>query len=141
MSEKVMNSILVVEDDEKMNSILCSHLNKNGYRAVGCVNPIEAYDLLYGSQFDMIISDIMMPKVDGFEFAEKIRETNKDIPILFMTSLDDFNSKRKGFKAGIDDYMVKPVDLDEVLLRVSALLRRAKINSANELIVLFCALN
>ncbi len=135
MPEKVMNSILVVEDDEKMNSILCSHLNKNGYRAVGCVNPVEAYDLLYGSQFDMIVSDIMMPQVDGFEFAEKIRETNKDIPILFMTSLDDFRSKQKGFKAGIDDYMVKPVDLDEVLLRIAALLRRAKINSANELIV------
>lgn len=128
-----MNNILVVEDDEKMNSILCSHLNKNGYRAVGCVNPVEAYDLLYGSQFDMIISDIMMPQVDGFEFAEKIRETNKDIPILFMTSLDDFRSKQKGFKAGIDDYMVKPVDLDEVLLRISALLRRAKINSENVL--------
>lgn len=118
-----------------MNSILCSHLNKNGYRAVGCVNPVEAYDLLYGSQFDMIISDIMMPQVDGFEFAEKIRETNKEIPILFMTSLDDFRSKQKGFKVGIDDYMVKPVDLDEVLLRIAALLRRAKINSANELIV------
>ncbi len=135
MSEKVMNNVLVVEDDEKMNSILCSHLNKNGYHAVGCVNPVEAYDLLYGSQFDMIISDIMMPQVDGFEFAENIREANKDIPILFITSLDDFRSKQKGFRAGIDDYMVKPVDLDEVLLRIAALLRRAKINSSNELIV------
>ncbi len=135
MPEKVMNNILVVEDDGKMNSILCSHLNKNGYRAIGCINPIEAYDLLYGSQFDMIISDIMMPQVDGFEFAEKIRQTNKEIPILFMTSLDDFKSKQKGFKAGIDDYMVKPVDLDEVLLRISALLRRAKINSANEIVI------
>ena len=85
--------------------------------------------------FDLIISDIMMPGVDGFEFAETVRELNQEIPILFMTARDDFASKRRGFKAGIDDYMVKPVDLDELLLRMEALLRRAKIASSKKLTV------
>lgn len=128
-----MNKILIVEDNEKMNGVLCSHLNKNGFRATGCLNPDNAYMLMEQSQFDMIISDIMMPHVDGFEFAESIRAVNANIPILFISSLDDFSSKQKGFNSGIDDYMVKPVDLDEVVLRVNALLRRAKINASNEL--------
>ena len=75
----------------------------------------------------MIISDIMMPGIDGYEFAKTVRELDKEIPILFMTARDDFESKRKGFRAGIDDYMVKPIDLEEMLLRMEALLRRAKI--------------
>ena len=81
----------------------------------------------------MIIFDIMMPDVDGFEFAGRIREQDQDIPILFMTARDDFSAKQKGFKAGIDDYMTKPVDLDELLLRIGALLRRAKIASSRRL--------
>jgi DNA-binding response OmpR family regulator len=86
-----------------------------------------------GTLFDMIISDIMMPGVDGFEFAQTIREQNQEIPILFMTARDDFAAKQKGFKVGIDDYMVKPIDLDELLLRVGALLRRAKIVNSRKL--------
>ena len=94
----------------------------------------DAYDVMYGGTlFDMIISDIMMPDVDGFEFAGTIREQDQDIPILFMTARDDFSAKQKGFKAGIDDYMTKPVDLDELLLRIGALLRRAKIASSRRL--------
>lgn len=82
---------------------------------------------MYGNLFDIIISDIMMPQIDGYEFARTVREMNQEIPILFMTAREDFESKRKGFGAGIDDYMVKPIDLNELALRIEALLRRAKI--------------
>ena len=107
-----MINILVVEDDLKLNQIVCKYLNNNDYHATGCTNPKEAYDLLFSARFDLIISDIMMPGIDGFEFAETIRKQDKTIPILFMTSRDDIDSKQKGFRIGIDDYMVKPFDMD-----------------------------
>ncbi len=129
-----MFKILVVEDDKELNHTVCSYLSQNGYEAVGCLNAGEAYDAMYGgSLFDLIISDIMMPDVDGFEFARTVRGQDQEIPILFMTARDDFASKQKGFQTGIDDYMVKPVDLDELLLRIGALLRRAKIVSSHKL--------
>lgn len=129
-----MFKILVVEDDRELNRAVCSYLTGNGYDAVGCLSANEAYDEMYGGTvFDMIISDVMMPEIDGFEFAKTVRELNEDIPILFMTARDDFASKQRGFKAGIDDYMVKPIDLDELLLRIGALLRRAKIASSRKL--------
>ncbi len=129
-----MFRILVVEDDKELNRTVCTYLNQNGYEAVGCLSAGEAYDAMYGgSLFDLIVSDIMMPDVDGFEFARTVREQDQEIPILFMTARDDFASKQKGFKTGIDDYMVKPVDLDELLLRIGALLRRAKIVSSHKL--------
>jgi Response regulators consisting of a CheY-like receiver domain and a winged-helix DNA-binding domain len=130
-----MINILVVEDDKSLNKIVCAHLNNNGYSAKGCVNPNEAYDEMYGTLYDLIISDIMMPGIDGFEFAETVRSLNKAIPILFMTARDDMASKQKGFRAGIDDYMVKPVELDELILRVGALLRRANIFDEKKLTV------
>jgi len=130
-----MINILVVEDDTRLNQAVCSYLKGNGYAAKGCLNPREAYDLMYGSLYDLIISDIMMPGIDGFEFAETVRSLNKSIPILFMTARDDIASKQKGFRAGIDDYMVKPIDLDELLLRVGALLRRANIMDEKKMTV------
>lgn len=130
-----MFRILVVEDDKDLNHTVCTYLQQNGYDAVGCLNAGEAYDALYGGTlFDLIISDIMMPGVDGFEFAQTIREQNQDIPILFMTARDDFAAKQKGFKAGIDDYMTKPVDLDELLLHIGALMRRAKISNSRKIV-------
>lgn len=129
-----MFKILVVEDDKELNHTVCSYLDQNGYEAVGCLNANEAYDAMYGGTlFDLIISDIMMPGIDGFEFAQTIREQNQEIPILFMTARDDFDAKQKGFKAGIDDYMIKPIDLDELLLRIQALLRRSKIINSHKL--------
>ena len=122
-----MVHILVVEDDVKLNQIVCTYLNDSGFEAKGCLNANEAYDEMYNQIYDMIISDIMMPEIDGFEFAETVRQLNKNIPILFMSAKDDLPSKKKGFQLGIDDYMVKPVELDELLLRVQALLRRANI--------------
>lgn len=129
-----MFKLLVVEDDRELNKTVCSYLNQNGYEAVGCLSANEAYDVMYGGTLvDLIISDIMMPETDGFEFAGTVRELNTDIPILFLTARDDFASKQRGFRAGVDDYMVKPADLDELLLRVEALLRRAKIAHSRRL--------
>ncbi|WP_044478009.1 response regulator transcription factor [Paenibacillus antibioticophila] len=128
-----MFKILVTEDNRELNHAICSYLNQNGYQAAGCLNANEAYDTMYGNLFDLIVSDIMMPEIDGFEFAETIRGLNQEIPILFITARDDFASKQRGFRAGIDDYMVKPIDLDELLLRIGALLRRAKIASSKRL--------
>ena len=131
-----MFKLLVVEDDRELNKTVCTYLNQNGYETVGCLSANEAYDAMYGgSMFDLIISDIMMPGIDGFEFAKTVRELDQEIPILFMTARDDFSSKQRGFKAGIDDYMVKPIDLDELLLRIEALMRRAKIAASKKITV------
>ena len=130
-----MFQILIVEDDKDLNKTVCSFLNHSGYQAVGCLSAAEAYDALYETVFDCIISDIMMPGVDGFEFARNVRELNSDIPILFMTARDDIASKQRGFRIGVDDYMVKPIDTGEMILRVSALLRRAKIVNERRLTV------
>ncbi len=131
-----MFRILIVEDDRDLNRAVCSFLNRNGYETLGCLNAEDAYNAIYdGTLFDLIISDIMMPGTDGFTFARTIREHNQNVPILFMTARDDFAAKQKGYQAGIDDYMVKPVDLDELLLRVGALMRRANIANSRKLIV------
>ena len=122
-----MIHILVVDDDEKLNQTVCTYLNDCGFQAKGVSSANEAYDEMYNSLYDLIISDIMMPQVDGFEFAETVRQVNRHIPILFMSAKDDLSSKKKGFRLGIDDYMVKPVELAEMEMRVRALLRRANI--------------
>ena len=128
-----MFKILVVEDDKELNKTVCSFLNHSGYEATGCLNATEAYDALYDGLYDLIVSDIMMPDIDGFEFARNVRELNENIPLLFMTARDDLASKQRGFRIGVDDYMVKPIDLDELFLRIGALLRRAKIASSRKL--------
>jgi DNA-binding response OmpR family regulator len=122
-----MVNILVLEDDVQLNQLVCKYLNDSGFDAKGCLKAADAYDLMYNNIYDLIISDIMMPEIDGFEFAETVRKVNKHIPILFMSAKDDLPSKQKGFTLGIDDYMVKPIVFDELLLRVKALLRRANI--------------
>lgn len=130
-----MFKILVVEDDTELNRTVCSFLNNGGYNAIGCFNANEAYDALYENVFDLIITDVMMPGTDGFEFALSVRDTDKEIPILFMTARDDIASKQRGFRIGADDYMVKPIELDELLLRIGALLRRAKIANEKKLAI------
>lgn len=128
-----MFKILVVEDDNELNNTVCSFLNQNGYEAIGSLEANDAYNVMNNNTFDLIVSDIMMPGIDGFEFAKTVRELNEDIPILFMTARDDLTSKQRGYRIGIDDYMVKPIDLDELFLRIGALLRRAKIASSHRL--------
>ena len=128
-----MFKILVVEDDKDLNRTVCAFLNSSGYQTTGCLDANDAYDAMYGTVFDLIVSDIMMPGIDGFEFAKTVRSLNENIPILFMTARDDFAAKQRGYRIGVDDYMVKPIDLDELFLRIGALLRRAKIASSRTL--------
>ena len=128
-----MFKILLVEDDKELNASVCAYLNQNGYESTGCLNANDAYDAMYAGIFDLIVSDIMMPGTDGFEFAKNVRALNQEIPILFMTARDDIASKQRGFRMGVDDYMVKPIDLDELFLRIGALLRRAKIAASRKL--------
>ena len=130
-----MFKILVVEDDVDLNRSVCSFLNMSGYEATGCLGAEEAYDAMYKTVFDLIVSDVMMPNIDGFEFVKTVRSLNENIPILFMTARDDFAAKQRGYRVGVDDYMVKPIDLDELFLRIGALLRRAKIASSRRLTV------
>ena len=130
-----MIKILVVDDDAKLTRSVCTYLNDSGYDAKGCLSAQAAYDAMYSHIYDLIISDIMMPGIDGFEFAETVRDLNKNIPILFMSARDDLAAKQKGFDLGIDDYMVKPVDFSELLMRVRALLRRANIEASRKLTV------
>ncbi len=130
-----MIHILVVDDDKNLNQMVCIYLNDCGFETKGVLNAEEAYDEMYNSLYELIISDIMMPGVDGFEFAENVRKVNRHIPILFMSAKDDLPSKKKGFQLGVDDYMVKPVELAELEMRVRALLRRANIETERKLIV------
>lgn len=127
-----MIHILVVDDDEKLTQSVCAYLNNSGYQAKGVLSAESAYDEMYNNLYDLIISDIMMPGTDGFSFAETIRGLNKAIPILFVSARDDLNAKQRGFDIGIDDYMVKPIDLSELLMRVCALLRRANIEASRK---------
>ena len=130
-----MIHILVVEDDEKLNRAVCTYLRAHGYEAKGVLSASDAYDAMYSRLYDFIISDIMMPGIDGFEFAKTVRELNKNVPLLFMSARDDLAAQREGFQIGIDDYIVKPFELDELLLRVQALLRRAHIEQERRLTV------
>ena len=130
-----MIHILVIDDDKILNKTMCTYLNDCGFKTKGVFSANEAYDELYGSLYDLIISDIMLPGADGFELADTIRGINKQIPILFVSAKDDLSSKQKGFRLGIDDYMVKPIELAELEMRVKALLRRANIEMERKLTV------
>ncbi len=129
-----MVRILVVEDDKALNASVVSALIRGGYEAKACFNGAEALRALDEENFDLIISDIMMPELDGFALAEKVRSRDKKIPLLFMTALDGKQHIERGFNLGIDDYVVKPFDTEILMLRVAALLRRANIEKSRELI-------
>lgn len=128
-----MIRILVAEDDKALNGLVCAYLVDCGYEAVACVDGKEALAAMEGQTFDMLISDIMMPNMDGYELARAVRASNGQIPILFMTALGDKPSKQYAYKLGIDDYVEKPFDAEILMLRVGALLRRAKIEKSQEL--------
>lgn len=128
-----MIKILVAEDDAGLNKIVCGTLTANGYSVTGCPDALAALERMENERFDMIVTDIMMPKMDGFAFAEAVRASDPKIPILFMTARDDKESKQRGFGIGIDDYIVKPFDLDELVMRVRAILRRAEIEADKRL--------
>ena len=128
-----MVSLLVVEDDELLLKSMKTFLTKHGFDISGAKNANEAYEQMEKKNFDLIISDIMMEGEDGFEFAESVRQMDKEKPIIFVTARSDIESKAKGFNLGIDDYMTKPIDFEELIMRVNALLRRAKIASEKKL--------
>ncbi len=130
-----MIKILVAEDDRAMNGLVCSYIRESGYEPTPCYDGESALNAFSEKTFSMVISDIMMPKMDGFSLAESIRKVNKAIPILFMSAKDDKPSKLYGYKVGIDDYVVKPFDIDELMLKVAALLRRAKIETEKQITV------
>ena len=130
-----MVCILLVEDDIQFNRIVCSYLTDNGYSVVGCHSAVEALEQMEKMSFDMIISDIMMKDIDGFEFADQVRAVNKDVPFLFLTARDDLQSKEKGYRIGIDDYIVKPVEMKEMVFRIEAILRRANIANKKKIVV------
>ncbi|WP_159723190.1 response regulator transcription factor [Enterococcus sp. CSURQ0835] len=130
-----MNKILVVEDDENLNLLYKSVLEKNNFIVFCAANGLEALAVLEKEYIDLIISDIMMPDMDGFEFAQSLRDANFQTPIMLITAKDSFTDKKRGFELGIDDYMVKPIDVNEMVLRVEALLRRAQIAHNKELLV------
>jgi len=120
-------NILVVEDDEKLRRLFCSVLSRSGYNAVYAKDGEEALDILDKEYIDLIISDIMMPNMDGYELIKTLRDADYNLPILTITAKEEYEDKQKGFIIGTDDYMVKPIDVNEMILRVGALLRRAKI--------------
>lgn len=130
-----MFNILVVEDDIKLNRIYCSALQSNSYNAIQALDGEEALDIVAEKNVDLVISDIMMPGVDGYELTKELREMYPELPILMISAKEGFEDKRYGFMAGIDDYMVKPVDLNEMILRVNALLRRAKMVTERKLTI------
>ena len=130
-----MFNILVVEDDAELNRLFCTVLKKNGYNPIGTSDGEAALDIMQSEYIDLIITDIMMPRLDGFQLTESLRHTDRTTPVLLITAKDSFGDKQRGFLSGADDYMVKPVDVEEMLLRVGALLRRARIISDHRQVV------
>lgn len=122
-----MFHVLVVEDDVKLRSLFCTVLNRSGYLAVPAADGKEALELLDTEYIDLIISDVMMPGMDGYELIRTLRRNGYTLPILIITAKERFEDKQEGFLAGTDDYMVKPIDVNEMVLRVGALLKRARI--------------
>ena len=121
-----MFRILVVEDDAELRELFRQVLGKNGYQAVGAADGVQALDALDNDYYDLIISDVMMPVMDGYELVRQLREAGITIPVLMITAKDGFDDMRAGFLSGTDDYMVKPVNVNEMVLRVGALLRRSQ---------------
>jgi len=128
-----MFRILVVEDDADLRELFCRTLVKNDFIALPAENADRALEIIDTEYVDLIISDVMMPGMDGFELTKELREARIDVPVLIITAKGDITDKQEGFGAGADDYMVKPVDLKEMIMRVTALLRRAKSASEKKL--------
>ncbi len=125
-----MFNVLVVEDDKNLKKLMTTYLKRNNYTVFEANNGLQALDIIDKQYIDLVISDVMMPKMDGFELVNELRTSNYEIPIMLITAKGDISDKKQGFILGADDYMVKPVDMEEMILRVSVLLKRVK--SANK---------
>ena len=130
-----MFNILVVEDNLDLRELFVTTINNAGYRAFGATDGLDALNLMDNTHIDLIVADIMMPKMSGYELTKELRSLGNSIPILMVTPKDDYDSLQKGFSFGADDYMIKPVNVNELLLRIQALLRRARINSEKKIVI------
>ena len=130
-----MFKILIAEDDRELRQLFQHVLVKNGYTVTGVSNGAEALEAIAAGYYDLIVSDIMMPKMDGYELVRAIREAGQNTPVMMITAKDAFDDMRLGFLSGTDDYMVKPVNVNEMVLRVSALLRRAQMTSEHRQVI------
>lgn len=130
-----MFNILVAEDNADMRELFCTVLSDNGYNSIPAADGMEALDIIDEEYIDLIVADIMMPNLDGYSLTCQLREAGYTIPILMVTAKDQFDDMQKGFNVGADDYMIKPVNVKELILRVEALLRRAKISSEKKIVV------
>ena len=130
-----MINILVVEDNTDLLEMFCETLNVNGFNTYGAKDGIEALDVLYEQPIDLVVADIMMPNLDGYGLVKEIRSSKNNVPILMVTAKSEYDSMQKAFNFGADDYMIKPINVKELVLRVNALLRRAKINAEKKIII------
>ncbi len=130
-----MFKILVVEDDTNTRKLMCAVLKQNGFETYGAEDGIAALDLMDKQHVDLVVLDLMMPRMDGYELTRQIRRTWSTLPLLMVTAKQEPKDKHAGFLAGTDDYMIKPVDEQEMLLRIKALLRRAQIASEHKLLI------
>ncbi len=130
-----MIKILVVEDEYDLNRFVCLSLREAGYEVTSSQNGEDALNKAIENKYDLILTDIMMPKMDGFDLAENIRMNDEKIPIIFMSAKDDKPSKLLGYKIGIDDYIVKPFDMDVLIMKINAILKRANIESQREIVI------
>ena len=130
-----MIKVFVVEDDSDLNRFVSSSLRNANYDVVSCKDGLEALEKMDEEKCDLLLTDVMMPKMNGFELAESVRATDKTMPIIFMTAKDDKQSKMLGYNIGIDEYVTKPFDIDILLMTIKAILRRAKIESEKEIVI------
>ena len=130
-----MFHILVVEDNADMRELFCTVLSDSGYQCLPAADGAEALEIMDKEYVDLIVADIMMPNMDGYELTKAVRDAKMELPILMVTAKDQFDDMQKGFHAGTDDYMIKPINVKELVLRVEALLRRAKIQSEKKITV------
>jgi DNA-binding response OmpR family regulator len=129
-----MFKILVAEDEPHLRTIISKSLKNEGYTVIECFDGRNALEVFHSEHIDLVITDIMMPRTDGLALVNEIRKTNKDIPVLMLTALETIDDKTKGFDSGTDDYLVKPILMKVLCMRVKALLRRYKINSENKIV-------
>lgn len=130
-----MVNILVAEDNENIRKLIVTYLEADGYEVLSASDGLEALKTMDTESIDLLVADIMMPGMDGYELVRSLRDSGYTLPVLMITAKDEFDDMKQGFASGTDDYMVKPIDLDEMLLRVSALLRRARISTEKKIII------
>lgn len=130
-----MFDILVVEDDKNTRKLISAILKSNGYNVLQAENGVQALDVLDHNHVDLMVLDVMMPKMDGYELTQSLRENGSQLPMLMLSAKQNVADIKQGFIVGIDDYLTKPFDIDELLLRIKALLRRSKIVTENKLVV------